>query len=222
MILSPCESSRRSVPRLRHAVLELAVAQIAIRRDGDLVRPGHLRLRRVLPIDGEPPRIHAVVFENVLQLRAPGGHHDVGRARRRHRRAVDVGVVEKADAVEHDALFARRLAFEHLCTIDDARVLLDDVVASARRHVVAVAPDCRPRVVGEERTKELVAEVRAHRIVARADRVAHRIGARWTLSAASRLASTALPGRRRMRRRGRRRLEEGASLPRAAQASLAG
>jgi hypothetical protein len=65
------------------------------------------------------------VFEDLLQLRAPGGHHDVGRALGRHRRTINVRVVEKAHAIEHDALFARRLTVEHLCTLHHARVLLD-------------------------------------------------------------------------------------------------
>ena len=114
-----------------------------------------------------------------------------------------------------DALLGRRLAFEHLLAIDDARVLLDEVVARARRHVVAVAPDRRPRIVGKERPQELVAVVRAHRIVARADRVAHRVGPLRALSAATGLcAPTTLARRRRWRRRWRRRLKERRRLPR--------
>ena len=137
----------------------------------------------------------------------------LGRACGRHGLAVDVGVVEEADAVEHEALLGRRLALEHLLAIDDARVLLDEVVARARGDVVAVAPDRRPRVIGKERTQELVAVVRAHGVVARADGVAHRVRALRTLSAAGTLAATTLPGRHRWCGRGRRRLEEGRRLP---------
>ena len=61
--------------------------------------------------------------------------------------------------------------------LDHVGMLLDDVVAGAGRHVVAVGPDGRPRIVGKQRPLEHVAVVRAERVGAGADGVAHRVGA---------------------------------------------
>ena len=58
--------------RLRHAVRELAAAQVVIRRDGDLHGPVQLRLRRIVPVDVELPHVDAVVLDDLLQLRAAG------------------------------------------------------------------------------------------------------------------------------------------------------
>src|SRR5688572_30914369 len=44
----------------------------------------------------------------VLQLRAAGRQHHVGRAAARQRAAIEVGVVEEVDVVDDEALLARR------------------------------------------------------------------------------------------------------------------
>ena len=89
------------------------------------------------------------------------------------------------------------------------------VVAGAGRHVVAIGPDGRARIIGKERTQELVAVVGAERVGRRADRVAHRIRTlflRRTLASAARAARRPRPcaGVRRGRRR---RHEEVAAAP---------
>ncbi len=104
-------------------------------------------------------------------------YHDVGRARRRKAAAIDVGVVQEIHTVNDDALLARGLAAEHFRALHDAGVLLDHLVAGARRHVVPVGPDRRPWVVGKERPLERVTIVRPQRILTGADRIAHRVRA---------------------------------------------
>ena len=145
-----------------------------------------------------------------LQLRSTSRHHDVRRPGRRESLAVDVGVVQEVHAVDDHALLGRRLPLEHPVAIDDARVLLNHVVAGAGRVVVAVGPDRRAGVIREERPVERVAIVRPERIGRRADRVAHRVRAgRWRrrrLSGRRRLtALTAAGGRLRLDGIGRRR-----------------
>jgi hypothetical protein len=168
------------------------------------LRARNPRLGRIGPVDGELPREHRAVLQHVLELNTASRHHHVRRTCRRQRGSIDIGVVQKIDAVDDEALFGRRLALEHPAAIGDTRMLLDDVVARAGRHVVAVAPHRRPRIVGKERPQELVAIVRAHRIVARADRITHRVRALRT----GRSAPAALTGRCRWRRRRRGWIEE--------------
>ena len=133
--------------RLGDAVGQLAVAQVVIRRDTDFLRAGDPGIGRILPVDVELPCVDGFGFENPIQLRSAGCHHDVRRARRRKRCPVDVGVVQEVDVLDDEALFGRRFAFQHPRAIDDAGVLLggngvgNPVVAGARRDVVPVGPD---------------------------------------------------------------------------------
>src|SRR5262245_35712680 len=160
--------------RLRHAVRKLPAAQIMIWSYGDLFRADGFCVGRILPIDFKLPYQDPVIFEDILQLRTAGRHYDVRRAGRRKPIAVNVSVVQEIHSVNDDALLAGRLALEHLCALHDARMLLDHVVSRAGRDVIAVGPDRRSRVVGEERPQKFVARVWAERVGAGADGVAHR------------------------------------------------
>ena len=51
----------------------------------------------------------------IMMFGAPGGGS---------RRAVDVGVVQEVDVVDHDALLGGGLALQHPRAVDDTRVLL--------------------------------------------------------------------------------------------------
>src|SRR5262249_50881711 len=104
-------------------------------------------------------------------------HQDVRRARRRQTFAVNVRVVQEIHSVNDDALFAGRLALEHLRALHDTAMFLNHFVARAGRDVVTVGPDRRARIIGEERPQKFVAIVRAERVGADADRVAHRVRA---------------------------------------------
>src|SRR5262249_38913669 len=99
--------------------------------------------------------------------------------------AVNIRVVQEIHSVNDEALLAGRLAPEHLRALHDAGMFLDHVVASAGRDVVTVGPDRRARIIGEEQPQKFVAIVRAERVGACADRVAHRVRAlrAWLLSA---------------------------------------
>ena len=160
--------------RLAHARRQLAVAQIVVRSDRDLLRSGEARVRGVGPVDREAPRVNPVVIEDAVQLCAAGSQDHVGCPSGRQRLAVEIRVVQKVHPVHDHALLGRRLAEQHVPAIDGARVLLDDVVAGAGRYVIAVGPNGGPRIIREERPQEFVAIVRAERIGARADRIAHR------------------------------------------------
>ena len=121
--------------------------------------------------------------------------------------AIEIGVVEKVHVVDDDALLGRVLALEHPRPIDDAGVLLNHVVAGAGRHVVAVGPDRRTRIVRKERPHELVSIVWAERVGPGAQRVAHRERPeRCARRRGSGSPAAATTGRRRDRvRRNRRR-----------------
>src|SRR5678815_419255 len=54
-------------PGLRHAVRELAVAQVVVWRDRNPRGACDLRSRRVLPIDAERPDVEARVLHHLLQ-----------------------------------------------------------------------------------------------------------------------------------------------------------
>src|SRR5207247_9481957 len=120
-----------------------AVARIMYRRYCDLLRPGERRVRGVGPIDGESPGVNAVVSEDAVQLCAPGREYDVRGTGRWQRLAVEIGVVQKIHAIDDHALLGRRFAEQHVAAIDGAGVLLNDIVARARRHVVSVRPHRR-------------------------------------------------------------------------------
>ena len=162
--------------RLRHAAREPPVAEVVVGCHGHLHRAGERRLRRVVPVDVEGPCKEAIVPHDLPELRAAGGEDDVRRAGWRKLPAVEIGVVEKVHAVDDDALLGRRLAAEHLRAIDDAILLLHDVVAGARGHVVPVGPHRWPRVVGKEGPDEIVSIVGAKGIGADTQRVAHAVG----------------------------------------------
>ena len=136
-----------------------------------------------------------------FQLRAAGRHHDVRRAAGGSACAVEVGVVEEVHVVD-DRRTAPSPARPGASSRDRRRTRASGctLVAGARRHVVAVGPDGRTRIVGEERPQELVAVVRPERIGARAHRVAHRVVPCGDGAAASRCAVR----RSRLRRRWRR------------------
>lgn len=119
------------------------------------------------------PEINSIVLEYLFQLRAAGGHHDVGRAARGKSLAIDVGVVEKIHAVNHDALLGSGQAAKHFVAIGDAIVLLDDCVACAGGHVIAIGPNGGPRIIGEQGAFESVAIIFAQRIAGGAHGVAH-------------------------------------------------
>src|SRR4029453_11443998 len=97
-------------------------------------------------------------------LRSAAGHHDVRRALGRELLPIEVDVVEEVHAVDDHALFGRVLPLEHARTIGNARVLLNDRVAGARRYVVPVWPDGRPGIIGEERAYELISIVGPKRV----------------------------------------------------------
>src|SRR6266480_3423185 len=141
----------------------------------DLLGTGDFRVCRIVPINVKLPRGDSIVFHDLLQLRAAGRHHDVGRASRWQSLAIKVRIVEKVYAVNDHTLLACRLALQHLCAIGDAGMLLDHFVAGTGGNVVAVGPNRRPRIVRKKRTQEFVAIVRAKWIGSDADRIAHRV-----------------------------------------------
>src|SRR5262249_43306847 len=197
--------------RLRHAVRELSATQVMIRSHGDLFRAGDFRIGGILPINVELPDEDSVILEDIFQLRTAGRHYYVRRSARRRRLTVDVRVVQEIHSINDDALLGGRLALEHLRAFHNAGMLLDHVVARAGRDVVAVGPDRRARIIGEERPQKFVAIVWAERVGTGADRVAHRVRAlrAGLLSALSALSArwllTGLSGWARRRRKERNR-----------------
>ena len=160
---------------LRHAVRELAAAQVAIRRHVDLPWASQRGVGRPRPVHVHLPHVEPVVVEVVVKLRAAGGQHQVRRPGGRQRGAVEVGRVQEVDAVDDHALLGGGLTGEHLHAVYHTDVLLNDLVAGAGGHVVAIRPHRRTRVVGEERPLEDVAMVGAGGIGRRADGVANRV-----------------------------------------------
>ncbi len=128
------------------------------------MRSGDSGVRWGLPIHVELPGVDGVVLHDLFQLRAAGGHHNVGCSGGRQSSAIDIGVIEEVDIVDDDALFGGWLAGEHSGAVGDAGVFLYDVVAGTGGNVVAVGPDGGARIVGEERALELVAVIRSERI----------------------------------------------------------
>ena len=110
-----------------------------------------------------------------MQLRAARGENHVGCPLWWQCLPVEIGVIEKVHAVDDDALLCGGFPQQHVATIRDARVLLDHLVARARRDVVAVGPHRGSGVIGEQRSQKLVAVVRAERIGARTHGIAHRV-----------------------------------------------
>lgn len=109
----------------------------------------------------------------LVKLRAAGGHDDVGRSRRRQAKAVDIGAVKKVDAVDDDALLSRGRTRKHFAAVGDAYMLLNHSVARAGGQVITVAPNCGARVIGKERTIELIAVIRPHGVRPSAHCVTH-------------------------------------------------
>ncbi len=102
--------------RLRHAVGELTVAQIVIRRDRDALRtfesrswrfacPG--RRRRVPVREDTSTRRIALSSNTFFNCVPPAAIITFGAPRGGSSRAVEVGVVEEVDVVDHEALLAR-------------------------------------------------------------------------------------------------------------------
>ena len=161
---------------LWHAVSQLAVTEVAIRRDGDPRRSFQTGLRHVFPVREELPRDDRIGGEVLPELRAAGCQHDVRRAPGGQPRAVEVGVVQEVDVVDDEALLARGLALEHGLALDDTGVLLDDFIAGAGRHVVAIGPHRRTGVVREKGPEKFIAVVSAHRVACGAYGIAHGVG----------------------------------------------
>ena len=161
---------------LRHAVGELPTAQILIRRDGDLVGPGDASSS---PDPSSPRRTSTHTCRRLrarlLSCAPPVAITMFGAPRGGSALPVEVGVVEEVDAVDDDALLGRGLALEHPGAIDDAGVLLDEVVAGARR--ARSSRPARPRDADSRETAAAGTRSgstgRTDR--ARADGVAHRI-----------------------------------------------
>jgi hypothetical protein len=151
MILSPCESSRRSTPGCGTQFVSCPPQRYEYGATLIAVRSVDLRLRRILPVDVEMPDVHDAVRQQRIELPAAARDHDVRRTLGRQRLSINVRVVEEVHILDDDALLGRRFAREHRFAIGDARVLLrrdgrrDPVVARARRDVVAIGPDRQGR-----------------------------------------------------------------------------
>src|SRR5215469_12074691 len=158
---------------LRDAVRQLAIAKIMIGRDRNFHGPVGARLRGVAPVDVDFPEVDSVVLEDFFELPASSGQHDVGRAGGRDLLAVDIGVVQEIYTLDHKALLPGRLACKHLVAFGDADMFFDYRVASTCWDIVAVGPDGRAWIVGEEFALEGIAIVGAERIRSCADGVAH-------------------------------------------------
>ena len=65
---------------------------------------GEPRSLGVLPVHVELPHVNRTCVEDPVELGAAGGHHDVRRAARRQRRAIDVGVVQEVHVEDDEAL----------------------------------------------------------------------------------------------------------------------
>src|SRR6185437_357554 len=79
---------------LRYAAGKLTIAEVVVRRDGDLLRTSECRTRWVVPVHMILPDVDAIVLHDLLQLRSTGGDHDVWRAGRRRLRSIDVCIVQ--------------------------------------------------------------------------------------------------------------------------------
>jgi hypothetical protein len=132
---------------LRDTTRQLSIAEVVIGHNLDLKGTICLRIRGVIPVDVNVPEVDAVVIEDLPELRAPSRHHDIRRSRSRQFLAIDVGVVQEIHAVNDNALFGGELARKHILAICNTGVLLNHVVARAGCHVIAIGPNCRPRVV---------------------------------------------------------------------------
>src|SRR5262245_66629716 len=135
-----------------------------IRSNGDLLRSGDFCIGGIPPIYVKLPGEDAVVLEVILQLRPSGSHYDVRCSARRQLFAVYIRVVQEIYAVNDDTLFGGRLALEHLRALHDTCMLLNHVVARAGRNIISIGPDCRTRVIREERPEKFIAIVASERV----------------------------------------------------------
>ena len=165
-------------PGLRNAAAQLAVAEIVIGSHRDLSRRRDGGLRRIVPVDVHLVKIDSVIVEDLHQLRAPGGHHEVRRTLRRRTHAIHVRVQQENGAVDDHALLGGGKTLEHPVAVGDAIVLLRDharkrIVAGAGGIVVAIRPNRRARIVGKQGPLKFVAVIPAQRIGGHAHGIAH-------------------------------------------------
>jgi hypothetical protein len=95
------------------------------------------------------PVINAIVLEDVLELGSSGSHHDVRCPERRRCLTVKVSVVQEIHSVDDEALFSGRLPLKHACAVRDAYVFLNDIVAGAARHIIAIGPNGGTGIIGK-------------------------------------------------------------------------
>src|ERR1035437_5899943 len=116
-----------------------------------------------------------IVREDLFQLHPTGGHYYVGGAFRRQFRAIEIGIVKKVHTVDNDALFTGRLTFEHLGSLGNTCMFLDNIITRACRYIVTIGPNGRPRIIGEIGPEKLVPVILAERIGTGTYRVTHRV-----------------------------------------------
>ena len=78
----------------------MAVAEVMVGRDRDLLRRGNAGLGGVLPIHVDLVEVDAVVVEDLEKLRAAGRHQDIGRASGWKTFAEEVGIEEEDAAID--------------------------------------------------------------------------------------------------------------------------
>ena len=174
MILSPCASSRRSAPGCGTQLVSCPSHRYRYGATGIRAGPRSVRPRGVAPVREIFHARIALSSSTFFSCMPPAAIMMFGAPRGGSCLAVEIGVVEEVDVVDHEALLARGSPLEHRAALDDAHVLLDHLVARTGGNVVSSGHTAGAGSP-ERANEEFVAVVRAQRIVAGAQRVTHRI-----------------------------------------------